>query len=167
MSISVSCLQQQKHNHNYKASFDICIAFLTMKLTLTAFTTFLGLAIATPIIQASSAAPSGVTIESISYAGTGCSAGTVAGTFTDDKSLLTLAFDSYVAQSGPSIQTSESRKNCLLTLKLKYPSGYQYSIFTADYRGFAAISSGSTGICKSTYYFSSQSLQVCVSELVT
>ncbi|EON65871.1 hypothetical protein W97_05113, partial [Coniosporium apollinis CBS 100218] len=53
----------------------------------------------------------------------------------------------------------ENRKNYQLTLKLKYPHGFQYSIFTADYCGFAAIKKGSTGTCKSTYYFSGMQQQ--------
>ena len=120
--------------------------------------TLLGIAAAVPMAQ--SDPPAGITIESITYAGSGCPAGSVAGTLTDSRTLLTLAFDSFIAQSGPNIPASENRKNCLATLKLKYPSGYQYSLFTADYRGFAAIASGSTGICKSSYYFSATNLQV-------
>ena len=118
----------------------------------------LGIAAAIPVAQ--SDPPTGVTIESIAYAGTGCPAGSVAGTLTDSKNLLALAFDKFVAQSGPGIPTAENRKACVLTIKLKYPSGYQYSLFTADYRGFAAIASGSTGTAKASYYFSSTNLQV-------
>ena len=123
--------------------------------------TLLGFAAAVPVAQSDGPPTKDITIESINYAGTGCPAGSVAGTLSDAKNILTLAFDSYVAQSGPNINPSEQRKACTLTIKIKYPSGYQYSLFTADYRGYAAISSGSNGTIKSQYYFSSAGIQVC------
>lgn len=43
-----------------------------------------------------------------------------------------------------------------------YPGGFQYSVFSADYRGYAAIGKGVTGALKSTYYFSSQTAQVSI-----
>ena len=101
-----------------------------------------------------------ITIQSLNYAGTGCPAGSVAPTLSDDKTLLTLGFDKYVAQSGPNSPASDQRKNCQLTLKLRYPNGLQYSIFTADYRGYASLRKGSTGTCKSTYYFGGSQQQV-------
>lgn len=134
-----------------------------MRFTAVALVALLGLAAAAPVADPEpQLVPSGedIRIESINYAGTGCPAGSVATSLTDDKTLLTLAFDKYTAQSGPHIQPVENRKNCQLTLKLKYPHGFQYSIFTADYRGFAAIKKGSTGTCKSTYYFSGMQQQV-------
>jgi hypothetical protein len=45
-------------------------------------------------------------------------------------------------------------------LKLKYPSGFQYSIFGADYRGYVSLEKGVKGTVQSTYYFSGQSNQV-------
>ncbi|KAF2221196.1 hypothetical protein BDZ85DRAFT_266442 [Elsinoe ampelina] len=72
---------------------------------------------------------------------------------------MTLIFDSYVAALGPSTSILENRKNCQLNVGLRYPGGFQYSVFSADYRGYAALDKGVTGTQKSTYYFSGQSQQ--------
>lgn len=110
--------------------------------------------------------PSGheVTISGISFAGSGCPAGTVAGQLSNDLTTVTLLYDSFVAQAGKGITPSEYRKNCQLNVKLLYPQGWQFSIFKADYRGYAYIPEGATGTCKATYYFSGQSAQVSSTE---
>jgi hypothetical protein len=106
--------------------------------------------------------PSGheVTIKSIAFAGSGCPAGSVAGQLSSDLTTLTLLYDKFVAQAGKGITPSEYRKNCQLNIKLEYPSGWQFSIFKADYRGYAQIPKGDTGTCKATYYFSGDSSQI-------
>jgi hypothetical protein len=101
-----------------------------------------------------------IQIESLNYAGSGCPANSVAPSLSDDRTLLTLAFDKYIAQSGHNIPPTDNRKNCQLTLKLRYPAGFQYSVFTADYRGYASIKANATGTCKTTYYFSGSQQQV-------
>jgi hypothetical protein len=67
---------------------------------------------------------------------------------------FTLIFDEYVASIGPGVSITESRKNCQLDINLQYPSGFQYSVFNADYRGYAALDPNVTGTQQSTYYFS-------------
>jgi Domain of unknown function (DUF4360) len=47
-------------------------------------------------------------------------------------------------------------------MDITYPSGFQYSVFSADYRDYATIDKGVTGALKSTYYFSSQTAQVSI-----
>jgi hypothetical protein len=73
---------------------------------------------------------------------------------------MTLIFDSYVASLGPGVAVTENRKNCQLAVDIQYPGGFQYSILSADYRGYASIEKGITGTLKSTYYFSGQQAQV-------
>jgi len=108
------------------------------------------------------AGPSGheVQITGIAFAGSGCPAGSVSGQLSSDLTTLTLLYASFVAKSGKGIPSSSYRKNCQLNVKLKYPSGWQFSVFKADYRGYAQIPSGDTGTCKATYYFSGDSRQV-------
>ena len=77
-----------------------------------------------------------------------------------DQSTMTLVFDSYVASMGPGVAVADNRKNCQLTIDILYPGGFQYSILSADYRGYAAIDKGITGTLKSTYYFAGQQAQV-------
>jgi hypothetical protein len=112
--------------------------------------------------------PSGhdVTVEGISFAGTGCPAGTVAGQLSSDLTTVTILYDSFVAQAGEGISPTDYRKNCQLNVKLKYPSGWQFSVFKADYRGYAYIPAGASGTCKATYYFSGQSKQTSSSMVI-
>ena len=108
--------------------------------------------------------PSGhdIEISGVTYGGTGCPDKTVQGLLTDDKTTITLSFDQYTVQSGPNIPATERRKFCQLQLKLKYPAGFQYSVFGADYRGYASLEKGVTETTQSTYYFSGQQNQVCI-----
>ena len=124
---------------------------------------FSGLVAASPIIvDAFADAPSGheVTIDGIAFAGSGCPAGSVSGQLSSDLTTVTLLYSSFVAQAGQGISASNYRKNCQLNVKLKIPSGWQFSVFKADYRGYAQIPKGDTGTCKATYYFSGDSSQV-------
>lgn len=107
--------------------------------------------------------PSGheVQITGIAFAGSGCPAGSVSGQLSSDLTTITLLYASFIAQAGKGLSASEYRKNCQLNVKLKYPSGWQFSVFKADYRGYAQIPKGDTGTCKATYYFSGDSRQVC------
>ena len=126
-------------------------------------TLFAGLTAASPIIVDGFAdAPSGheVQITGLAFAGSGCPAGSVSGQLSSDLTTITLLYASFVAQAGKGLTASDYRKNCQLNVKLKYPSGWQFSIFKADYRGYAQIPSGDTGTCKATYYFSGDSSQV-------
>ncbi|KAF2199496.1 hypothetical protein GQ43DRAFT_464785 [Delitschia confertaspora ATCC 74209] len=119
---------------------------------------FSALAMAAPTPQA---VPSGheVEIEAVTYGGTGCPDKTVQGLLSDDRTTITLSFDQYTVQSGPNIPATERRKFCQLQLKLKYPSGFQYSIFGADWRGYASLEKGVQGVAQSTYYFSGEQTQ--------
>ncbi len=69
---------------------------------------------------------------------------------------------SIVGLIGNAVATSKQRKNCQLTLELQYPGGFQYSILSADYRGYANIEKGVTGTLKSTYYFAGLKPQVSI-----
>jgi len=97
---------------------------------------------------------------SVAFAGSGCPAGSVSGQLSTDLTTITLLYSKFIAQSGSGLSATENRKNCQLNVKIKYPSGWQFSVFKADYRGYAALKSGDTGTCKATYYFSGDSQQV-------
>ncbi|PVH91906.1 hypothetical protein DM02DRAFT_576540 [Periconia macrospinosa] len=100
-----------------------------------------------------------VTIQSVTYGGTGCPQGTLSAQLSDDRTLVTLIFDTYIASIGPTVAVTENRKNCQINVNIKYPGGFQYSVLSADYRGYAAIQKGVSGTLKSTYYFSGQTAQ--------
>lgn len=104
--------------------------------------------------------PHEIHIEGIAYAGSGCPAGSVAGQISSDKTYITLLYDKFIAESGKTVSASKNRKNCQLNVKLHFPQGWQFSVFKADYRGYAQVPKGITGVCKATYYFSGDSRQV-------
>jgi hypothetical protein len=124
---------------------------------------YAALAVAAPSPQSSAPPNSQVEIQNVTYGGTGCPENTVQGLLSDDRKTITLSFDAYTVQSGPNIPANDRRKFCQLQMKLKYPGGFQYSIFGADYRGYASLETGVTGTAQSTYYFSGQQNQVCYS----
>jgi hypothetical protein len=101
-----------------------------------------------------------VTIKGVTYGGTGCPQGTMSSQISEDRTTVTLIFDSYIASIGPGISVTDSRKNCQLNVDIRYPGGFQYSILSADYRGYASLQQGISGTLKSTYYFAGQTAQV-------
>jgi hypothetical protein len=66
----------------------------------------------------------------------------------------------FTAKVGSKTDVVESRKNCQLNLKLEYESGFSFSVYQADYSGWADLDDGVTGNVKATYYFSGQQDQV-------
>jgi hypothetical protein len=59
-----------------------------------------------------------------------------------------------VASIGSGVAVTENRKNCQINLNLQYPAGFQYSILSTTFRGYASIAKGVTGLQQATYYFS-------------
>jgi len=130
---------------------------LTMGLAATAY--------ALPASQTSPVTPdpSQVSIKGITYGGTGCPQGSIGSFISADRQTFTLIFDSYVASIGPGVAITESRKNCQLNLNLQYPSGFQYSIFSTEYRGYVGLDAGVNGLQSATFYFSGASGQTTTS----
>jgi len=110
--------------------------------------------------------PSQVHIQSLSYAGSGCPAGTVSENLSADAKAFTLLFDTYIAEAGPGIRLSEGRKNCQINVDLRVPGGWSYSIIDVDYRGYANIERGGTGTQKTYYYFQGQATGPSLSTLI-
>ena len=101
--------------------------------------------------------PGAVQIRGISYAGTGCPAGSVAGNISPDLQAFTLLFDRFTAEAGPAIPLSAGRKNCQLAVDLNFPTGWQYSLFTVDTRGYLQLEASTTAFVQNMYYFQGQS----------
>jgi hypothetical protein len=122
---------------------------------------FASIAVAAPALTERDG-PSGheVEIGDFTYGGPGCPARSVAHMLSTDLTTLTLIYDSFSVQAGKNIPPKEHRSTCQLNVKLRYPQGWQFSIFKADYRGHATLPKGTTGTCKATYYFSGSSQQI-------
>lgn len=68
-----------------------------------------------------------------------------------------------VASIGTGVPVTENRKNCQLNINLQYPSGFQYSVLSTEFRGYADLQSGINGVQQATYYFSGSSAQASIS----
>jgi hypothetical protein len=101
-----------------------------------------------------------VTIQSITYGGTGCPQGSVGSSFANDRQSFTLIFDSFVASAGPGVPATDNRKNCQLNIYMKWPQGFTFAVNTIDYRGFVQLPAGATAEQKATYYFQGELQQV-------
>lgn len=71
---------------------------------------------------------------------------------------FTLIFDQYVASIGPGVSITQTRKNCQINLDLRYPGGFQYSVFNTIYRGYVGLDRGVSATQSATYYFSGRKL---------
>ena len=102
-------------------------------------------------------APDYVRVRSISYAGTGCPAGTVATNISPDRQGLRILFDQFIAEVGPGVPFNQKRKNCQLNIDLDFPSGWSYTVRTMDHQGYVALERGVKATQAVSYYFQGQS----------
>lgn len=98
-----------------------------------------------------------ITIDVATVNGSGCPAGTAAVAVSPDNTSFTVSYSEYLAKVGPGVDPTEFRKNCQLNLKVNIPQGFTYGIASADYRGFAHLAQGATGLEKASYYFQGMS----------
>ncbi|GBG93030.1 hypothetical protein CBR_g58935 [Chara braunii] len=103
---------------------------------------------------ASADCPPKVTIDYVTYAGTGCNWGNTNYVISPDYSTVTFIFGGMVATTDAGL--AEKRKFCQLSFALKYPDGWIFTLGKATGRGFAAIGANSLGVYESSYYFSGQ-----------
>lgn len=59
-----------------------------------------------------------------------------------------------VASIGPGVPITANRLNCQLNVNLQYPPGFQYSVLSTQFRGYAGIEKGVTAVQSANYYFS-------------
>ncbi len=107
-----------------------------------------------------------VQMTGVVFSGSGCAVGSVSVRPSLPSSVLALHFDNFVAQSGGNISASSYRKNCQLSARIRHPSGWQFSMEKVNYRGYARIPVGITGVFRATYYFSPSPAQVLQSLLL-
>lgn len=134
--------------------------------------------LAGPVPETTPRAPTSFKITDVISGGSGCPQGSIDIKWTDNRIFpictctsnptgsthqLTrqLDFDrQFTAKVGYGKDVVESRKNCQINLKLEYDSGFSFSVYQADFAGWADLDTGVTGVVKSTYYFSGESDQV-------
>jgi len=105
------------------------------------------------------AAPPGskITIDVVTVNGSGCPAGTAAVAPAPDNTAFTVTYSEYLAQVGVGAKATDNRKNCQININIHVPGGFTYAIAQADYRGYAQLVSGATGLQRANYYFQGMS----------
>lgn len=104
-----------------------------------------------------------IVVDLVTVNGTGCPAGTAAVAVSDDNTAFTVTYSDYLAQVGVGASATDFRKNCQLSVQVHVPSGFTYAIAQVDYRGYAYLEAGATGIEKASYYFQGMSQTTAVS----
>ncbi|NGO70297.1 DUF4360 domain-containing protein [Streptomyces boncukensis] len=89
--------------------------------------------------------------------GSGCPKGTAAVAVAPDNKAFTVTYSDYLAQVGPGSKPTDFRKNCQLNLIMHVPQGFTYAIASVDYRGYAFLNKGASGMSKASYYFQGSS----------
>lgn len=95
--------------------------------------------------------PNSIYVTSIAYEGSGCPQGSVGSSFANDRESFTLIFDQFVPSTGPSVPSTEAKKDCELTLRLNVPPTFQGGEITFDYRGYSSLAAGMTANHKRKY----------------
>jgi hypothetical protein len=101
--------------------------------------------------------PDKIVIKVATVNGSGCPAGTAAVAVSGDNTAFTVTYSDYLAQVGGNSDPTAFRKNCQLNLLVHVPAGFTYAIASVDYRGFAALERGASGIQRASYYFQGSS----------
>lgn len=100
--------------------------------------------------------PNYVRVRSVSYAGSGCPAGSVSTNISPDYGSFSILWDSFIAETGPGIPLSASRKNCQLAIDLDFPQGWSYTVADVEYRGYVSLDRGVDATQSTAYYFQGQ-----------
>eukprot|EP00244_Chara_vulgaris_P005277 TRINITY_DN2099_c0_g1_i2.p1 TRINITY_DN2099_c0_g1~~TRINITY_DN2099_c0_g1_i2.p1 ORF type:complete len:211 (+),score=29.41 TRINITY_DN2099_c0_g1_i2:231-863(+) len=93
-----------------------------------------------------------VKIAYFSYSGNGCPSSSAVGSISNDATALTLIFSSFTASTDRGL--ADTRKNCIVTIKLNYPPGYIYTLGTVTVRGYANLESKVKGTVRIGYHIS-------------
>ncbi|MGP3984232.1 DUF4360 domain-containing protein [Streptomyces sp. KR80] len=108
---------------------------------------------ATPPFVLADAPSDKIEIELATVNGSGCKKNTTAVAVAPDNTAFTVTYSEYLAQVGVGAKPVDFRKNCQLSLVVHVPQGFTYAIAKVDYRGFAYLEKGATGMEKANYYF--------------
>ena len=96
--------------------------------------------------------PGTVTIQNVTYNGSGCPLGSVAYSITPDRTSVELLFSKFAAELDTKTTQFSSQTNCSVSVQLKYPSGWSVSWDRVEQRGFVDLSGGAQGQIRSRFY---------------
>ncbi|KAG2006679.1 hypothetical protein CC2G_014438 [Coprinopsis cinerea AmutBmut pab1-1] len=101
-----------------------------------------------------------LSVSSVGVIGTGCEPGTAAVDVDNAANKIRVRVKDFSARGGPGVAISENRRNCQVTLGVKVPAGYSFSVDNAVVRAAYSASSGTRLVSSSTAYFQGE-LQEC------
>lgn len=87
------------------------------------------------------------------HAGSGCPIGSVSATLSPDKKSLSILFDEYLVEAGPSVGKKMARKNCQLAIPVHVPNGFSVSLIGVDYRGYHYLPRRAQAVFTAEYFF--------------
>src|SRR5262245_14950649 len=90
--------------------------------------------VAGPALAQSAPAPGSVAITALSANGNGCPAGTTASNVAPDNLAFTVLFSAFQVEGAA--RGPDGVRSCTVNLTIQIPAGWQFSVFTADTRGF-------------------------------
>lgn len=123
------------------------LSIMTAAATLTASTAF----------SRDSDRPDYVRVRSISFAGSGCAAGSVTGNIATDFQAFAIFWDSFLAEAGPDVSIRNHRVNCQLSIDLDMPQGWQYTVQSIDQRGYVSLDPRVEALEQTSLYFQGSS----------
>jgi hypothetical protein len=103
--------------------------------------------------EVSTAPPETVQIGIETINGSGCPAGTAAVAMNADNTAFTVTYSDFLAAAGDGVSPIDFRKNCQLNLRVDVPGGFTYAVQSVDYRGYAFLDHGASGLQRAGYYF--------------
>ncbi|KAF2017781.1 hypothetical protein BU24DRAFT_432390 [Aaosphaeria arxii CBS 175.79] len=136
-----------------------------MKYTLSSIV-LAAVALASPVPEAVAVAPGSFRINNVVSGGSGCPQGSIDIDWTNSQILPIYFSKEFTASVGPYVQPDQSRKNCQINIDLRFSSGYQYAVYSADYAGWGDLDAGVKGLVKATYYFSGEQSQISTSSTI-
>lgn len=99
-------------------------------------------------------------LQVVDYTGTGCPEKSTTNAFSPDMQVVTSIFSSFIAVKGGTSKPEEATRNCILLMEVSVPSGWQYSLESVHYRGFAGLEGEVTASRRSLYLISGSPLHV-------
>ncbi|KAJ3277163.1 hypothetical protein HDV01_000215 [Terramyces sp. JEL0728] len=100
--------------------------------------------------------PGEVAIKQITYQGDGCPQGSVAAIISDDATVFTLLYSSFVATSGPGVPAAQNIQQCTVIIDLNHAHSYTYTALSLDHRGYVSVPQGLSAELSTSHFFTAE-----------
>ncbi|GBG66724.1 hypothetical protein CBR_g68708 [Chara braunii] len=105
-------------------------------------------------VTARAESPPESAIDLFTYMGSGCPANSAVGEISKDGQVLTMEFSEFSAETDAG--NAGKRKNCQISLKMRYPAGWTYSLETVSLRGYTRLDDKAKAVHRVSYYFTGE-----------